>query len=181
MSEPSCSLSLISWHHQVKVNAGQDWELIIPPLWTQISPREEPELGTGQKRKSLRKERDCLVLTNGKITWHQLESASPTIGTCSLRNLSVVSEWPPANHSTIPHLHGGGGLPAITEPLPPSISISGSYKSCRKPFNATADLILCLGQALGCREGGESLETTINNTQFLTSRSFPHHCGGMGI
>lgn len=57
MPESSCSLSLISWHHQFKVNAGQDWELIIPPFTDTNYPLEnsqrwEPDRkGRGLRRK----------------------------------------------------------------------------------------------------------------------------------
>ena len=127
MPEPSCSLSLISWHHQFKVNACQDWELIIPPLQTQISPGGQLEMGAGQKRKRLRKERDCLGLTNGKITWHQLEWASLTTGTWSPKK-SQCRPWVFPQLTTRPCPICMDCQP-LQSPLPPSVSISASYKS----------------------------------------------------
>lgn len=83
--------SLCSWHPQVKVNAHQDQELIIAPLETLISPGEQLEMGPGEERKRLSRERAHLALREKRdgLTWAGL----PTARALSPGTLHVFLSW----------------------------------------------------------------------------------------
>ena len=115
-------------------------------------------MGAGEKRKEASKQRGCLTLTKGKITWHQLEWVPNHKEYKFQQFLESFLVFLPAI------CLAGEDFQQSSSPTPHLSALVVPIRACRKPFNSIIYLIPNLCQALGSRKGGKRSTTMINDT-----------------